>query len=158
MLTTALIRNLFLKDLIPRASRIAMLTNPTNPMHQRERARLPEIGQALGVEFVVVEASEPDQLETAVEAAHEEGAEGMHVCGDALTFRDLAKVVGLAAKYRIPAIYLFRQSVVGGGLISYGPNQTDFWRRAGGYVNKILRGENPPAICQSSNRTSSTSS
>jgi putative tryptophan/tyrosine transport system substrate-binding protein len=88
----------FLKYLIPRASRIAMLTNPTNPMHQRERARLPEIGQALGVEFVVVEASEPDQLETAFETAHEEGAEGMHVWGDALTFRYSTEVVRLAAK------------------------------------------------------------
>jgi len=63
------------------------------------------------------------------------------VWGDALTFRHSAKVVELAAKYRSPAIYLFRQSVLDGGLISYGPNQTDFWRRAGGYVDKILRGE-----------------
>jgi putative ABC transport system substrate-binding protein len=131
----------FLKDLTPRASRIALLANPTNPMHQRERGRLPEIGQALGVEFVVVEASEPNQLETAFETAHEEGAEGMHVWGDALTFRHSITVVGLAAKYRIPAIYLFRQSVLDGGLISYGPNQSDFWRRAGSYVDKILKGE-----------------
>jgi putative ABC transport system substrate-binding protein len=65
------------------------------------------------------------------------------VWGDALTFRHSAKVVELAAKYRSPAIYLFRQSVLDGGLISYGPNQTDFWRRAGGYVDKILKGEKP---------------
>jgi putative tryptophan/tyrosine transport system substrate-binding protein len=131
----------FLKDLIPQASRIAMLANPTNPMHQRERARLTEIGRALRMEFVVVEASGPDQLETAFQTAHSEGAEGMHVWGDALTYRHSATVVRLAAQYRIPAIYLFRQSVLDGGLISYGPNLTDFWRRAADYVDKILKGE-----------------
>ena len=103
----------FVKDLIPRASRIAILASPTNPMHQRERARLPEIARALGVELVVVEASGPDHLETAFEAAHEKGAEGMHVWGDALTFRYSAEVVRFAAKYRMPAVYLFRQSVFG---------------------------------------------
>ena len=131
----------FLKDLIPYASRIAMLTNPTNPMHQREQTRLPEIAQALGVEFVLVEASEPDQLQVAFETAHTRGAEGIHVWGDALTFLHSAKVVALAARYRMPAIYLSPQSVLDGGLISYGPNQTDFWRHAGGYVDKILKGE-----------------
>jgi putative ABC transport system substrate-binding protein len=133
----------FLKDLIPQASRIAVLANSTNPMHQRERAKLPEIGRALGVELMILEASTPDQLKTAVETAHAQGAEGIHVWGDALTFRDSAKVVELAAQYRLPAIYLFRQSVLDGGLISYGPNQTEFWRRAGGYVDKILKGEKP---------------
>jgi putative ABC transport system substrate-binding protein len=131
----------FLKDLIPHASRIAMLTNPTNPMHQRERTRLPEIARALGVEFVLVEASGQDQFQAAFETAHTQGAEGIHVWGDALTFLHSAKVVALAAHYRMPAIYLFRQSVLDGGLISYGPNQTDFWQRAGGYVDKILKGE-----------------
>ena len=133
----------FLKDLIPQASRIAVLANSTNPMHQRERAKLPEIARALGAELVVVEASGPDQLETAFETAHTQGAQGIHVWGDALTFRNSAKVVALAAHYRIPAIYLSRQNALDGGLISYGPNLTDFWRRAGGYVDKILKGEKP---------------
>jgi putative ABC transport system substrate-binding protein len=109
------------------------------------------------VELVVVEASEPDQLETAFEAAHEKGAEGVHVFGDALTFRYSAEVVRFAAKYRMPAIYLFRQSVLDGGLISYGPNQTDFGRRAGDYIDKIIKDEKP-VICQSNNPTNSTSS
>jgi putative ABC transport system substrate-binding protein len=54
-----------------------------------------------------------------------------------------AEVVALAARYRMPAIYLWRQSVLDGGFISYGSNQTDFWRRAGSYVDKILKGEKP---------------
>jgi putative ABC transport system substrate-binding protein len=60
----------FLKALVPQASRIAVLTNPTNPVHRPELPRLPEIGRLLGVDLVVVEASKPDQLDTAFEAAH----------------------------------------------------------------------------------------
>jgi putative tryptophan/tyrosine transport system substrate-binding protein len=131
----------FLKALIPQASRIAVLINPTNPMHPREQAKLPEIGRQLGVDLVIVEASKPEQLETAFETAHTQDAEAIHVWGDPLTGRHSAKVVGLAARYQLPAMYLFRQSVLDGGLISYGPNQLVFWRRAGDYVDKILKGE-----------------
>ena len=74
----------FLKDLVPQASRIAVLINPTNPIHQRERPKLPEIGRLLGVELVVVEASKPDQFETAFETAHTQGAEAINVFGDPL--------------------------------------------------------------------------
>jgi hypothetical protein len=63
-----------------------VLINPTNPMHPRELAKRPEFGRPLGVELVVVEASAPDQLETAFEAAHTQGADAIDVFGDALTF------------------------------------------------------------------------
>jgi putative ABC transport system substrate-binding protein len=133
----------FLKALIPRASRIGVLINPTNQMHQRAQAKLPAYGRHLGVEPVVVEASTPDQLETAFENARKQGAEGILVFGDALIARHSAKVVGLAAYHQLPAVYLFRQSVMDGGLMSYGPDQFDNWRRAGSYVDKILKGERP---------------
>jgi putative tryptophan/tyrosine transport system substrate-binding protein len=133
----------FLKTLVPQASRIAVLINPTNPMHSRELAKLPEFGRPLGVELVVVEASTPDQLETAFETAHTQGADAIHVFGDALTFIHLPKVVGLAARCKLPAMYLWRQSVLDGGLLSFGPNQRDFPRRAAAYVDKILKGERP---------------
>jgi putative tryptophan/tyrosine transport system substrate-binding protein len=133
----------FLKTLVPQASRIAVLINPTNPMHPRELPKLPEIERSLGVELVIVEASKPDQFETAFETAHVRRAEGIHVFGDPLTFIHSAKVVGLAARYRLPAMYLNQRNVRDGGLMSYGPNQLDFWRRAGAYVDKILKGERP---------------
>jgi putative ABC transport system substrate-binding protein len=129
----------FLKAVVPQASRIAVLINPTNPIHQREKAELPEIERHL----VVVEASKPDQLEPAFETAHRLGAEGIHVFGDALIGRHSATVAGLAAHYRLPAMYLNRQNVQDGGLMSYGPNQLDFWRRCAAYVDKILKGEKP---------------
>jgi putative tryptophan/tyrosine transport system substrate-binding protein len=132
-----------LKELVPRASRIAVLLNPKNPMTPRFQPDLPEIGRQVGVALVVVEASQPEQLETAFETAHTQGAEAIHVLGDPLTNRHSAKVVGLAARYRLPAMYLFRPSVLNGGLISYGPDFLDFWRRAGASVHKILKGERP---------------
>jgi putative ABC transport system substrate-binding protein len=132
-----------LKELVPRVSRIAVLLNPENPMTQRFRPDLPEIGRQVGVALVVVEASQPEQLETAFETAHTQGAEAIHVLGDPLTNRHSAKVVGLAARYQLPAMYLFRPNVLNGGLISYGPDFVDFWRRAGASVDKILKGERP---------------
>ena len=120
-----------------------MLINPTNPMHQQEQAKFPEFGRRLGVELVVVEASKPDQLETAFETAHTQGAEAIQVVGDPFFGVHMAEVVGLAARYRLPAMYLVPQNVRDGGLMSYGPNTVDFWRRAGAYVDKILKGEKP---------------
>jgi putative tryptophan/tyrosine transport system substrate-binding protein len=131
----------FLHAVVPQASRIAVLINPTNQTNQRDRARLSEIGRLLGVELVVVEASKPDQLETAFEAARTQGAEAILVLGDSLIFTHSEKVVELAACYRLPAMYLNRRNVQFGGLMSYGPNTVDLWRRAGIYVDKILKGE-----------------
>ena len=130
-----------LKALVPQASRIAVLINPTNPLHPRDRLRLAEFGPQLGVELVVVEASKPDQLETAFETAHAQGAEAIHVLGDPLIFIHSAKVVALAARYRLPAMYLNPRNVQDGGLMSYGPNNVGLWRHAGAYVDKILKGE-----------------
>jgi putative tryptophan/tyrosine transport system substrate-binding protein len=129
----------FLKALVPQASRIAVLINPTN----RDQARLAEFGPLLGVELIVVEASNPEQLETAFEAARKESAEGILVLGDALVFTHSAKVAGLADCYRLPAMYLNRRYVRHGGLMSYGPDYVDLWHRAGIYVGRILNGERP---------------
>jgi len=117
-----------------------VLINPAEKMHQIALQRLPEVGQSLGLEFVIVEASEPDQFATAFEKAHAQGADAIHVWN-----------VGLAARYNLPAMYFDRRYVLDGGLISYAPNQADSWRRAAVYVDKILKGENP-VICLSSSQ------
>jgi ABC-type uncharacterized transport system substrate-binding protein len=133
-----------LKELVPQASRIAMLNNPTNPGYQRNKPQLLESGRRLGVELVIVEASAPDQLETAFETAHTQGAEAIQVGGDPLTITHSAKIVGLAARYRLPAMYSGRNQVVrDGGLMRYGAHPSDLWRRAAAYVDKILKGERP---------------
>jgi putative ABC transport system substrate-binding protein len=67
----------------------------------------------------------------------------MIVAGDPVTFRNAAQIASLAAKHRLPAIYLSRQFTTNGGLISYGPDLADLFFRAGGYIDKILKGTKP---------------
>jgi putative ABC transport system substrate-binding protein len=133
----------FLKELVPRASRIAVLINPTERMHQLALLKLPETGRLLGVELVVVAASEPDQFSSAFDSAHTQGAEAIHVWNGPLVFRHSVGVVGLAARYRLPAMYFDRRYVLDGGFISYAPDLAENWRRAAAYVDKILKGESP---------------
>jgi ABC-type uncharacterized transport system substrate-binding protein len=132
-----------LKALVPQASRIAVLIDPTNPLHRRERIKLSNFGPLLGVELIFVEASEPDQLETAFAAAREWGAEAIYVLGDPLIFINSAKVVGLAARYRLPAMYFNQRHTRDGGLMSYHPNTVGLWPRVAAYVDRILKGERP---------------
>ena len=132
-----------LKELVPQASRMAVLINPKNPLHERGLAELPEIGKLLDVSLVVIEASGPDQFEAAFDAAGKQGADAIQVWGDPLIITHSAGIVALAARYRLPAGYLFRQSVLDGGLLSLGPDQAERWRRVGVYVDKILKGERP---------------
>jgi putative tryptophan/tyrosine transport system substrate-binding protein len=133
----------FLKELVPQASRIAVLVNTTAKMHQLALQRLPEAGELLGLQFVVVEASEPDQFATAFEQAHRQGAEAIDVWNGPLVFRHSAEIARLAADYRLPAMYYQRSYVLDGGLISYAPDPADNWHRAAVYVAKILGGEKP---------------
>jgi putative ABC transport system substrate-binding protein len=98
-----------LKELVPQASRIAVLINPTERMHQLALQKLPEAEKMLGVESVVVEASEPEQFATAFEKAHAQGVDAIHVWNGPLVFRHSVEVVGLAARYRLPAIYFDRR-------------------------------------------------
>ncbi len=132
-----------LKEFVPRASRIAVLINPTYQMHQLALRKLREAERVLGVQLIVVEASSSDQYETAFEKAHAQGAEAIHIWNGPLVFKNSAKIVGLAARYQLPAMYIEPQYVVNGGLVSYAPRSADFWSGAAVYVDKILKGEKP---------------
>ena len=90
----------------------------------------------------VVEATTAEELDTAFVSAVAQHADAMIVFGDNLTTQEAPRVTALAANYHLPAIYLFRQFAPG-GLIVYGADYADLLRRAGDYVNKILRGSKP---------------
>jgi putative ABC transport system substrate-binding protein len=133
-----------LREMVPTASKIAILVNPGNAMHRLTVAEeLPETAQKLGVALPVVEATTAEELDIAFASAAAQHADAINVFGDPLTVNNAPQVTALAAQHRLPAIYLFRLFATHGGLISYGPDLADLFIRAGGYVDKILKGAKP---------------
>ena len=133
-----------LKEIVPAASKIAVLANPGNPIHRLIIAEeLPRAAQQLGVALPIVEATAAEELDIAFASAATQHADAITVYGDNLTFRYATQVTALAAKHRLPASYVSRYFVTRGGLISHGPDFSDLAFRAGGYVDKILKGAKP---------------
>jgi putative tryptophan/tyrosine transport system substrate-binding protein len=131
------------RELIPSASKIALLVNPGNPVHRLTLAEeVPRTARNLAVALPTVEATTAEELDIAFASAAAQHADAMIVFGDALTVREGPRVVALAAEHHLPASYLFRQ-FANGGLIIYGPDLADLFHRAGGYVDKILKGTKP---------------
>ncbi len=133
-----------LRELVPSASKIALLVNPGNPMQRLVLAEeVPHTARNLGVALPIVEATTAEELDIAFASAAAQHADAMIVFGDApTTILHGPRVVALAAAHHLPAIYLFRQFAIG-GLIVYGPDIADLFRRAGDYVDRILKGTKP---------------
>jgi putative ABC transport system substrate-binding protein len=132
-----------LRELIPGAAKIAILINPGNPIHRLLLAdEIPSTARNLGVTLPIVEATTAEQLDIAFASAATQRADAMIVFADPLTMVEAPRVIALAAEHHLPAMYLFRQ-FAHGGLVVYGPNLTDLFRRAGSYVDKILKGTKP---------------
>ncbi|MFQ5899788.1 MAG: ABC transporter substrate-binding protein, partial [Candidatus Methylomirabilia bacterium] len=136
-----------LKEVVPHATRVAVLVNPTNPIHPPiVSQQLPLAAERLRLRLQILEARRPDELESAFEAATRERAEALLVLADPLTVIHRARIAALAAKSRLPAIYLLRANVEAGGLMSYGVDLRDHFRRAAFYVDRVLRGANPAEL------------
>jgi putative ABC transport system substrate-binding protein len=132
-----------LRELVPSASKIALLVNPGNPMHSLVLANeASSAARSMGVALPIVEATTADELDTAFASAAAQQADAIIVFGDALTSQEASRVTALAANHHLPAIYLLRHFAPG-GLIVHGPDIADLLRRAGDYVDKILRGTKP---------------
>jgi putative tryptophan/tyrosine transport system substrate-binding protein len=132
-----------LRELVPGASKIALLVNRGNPSHKLVLANeVSSTARSLDVALPIVEAITADELDTAFASAVAQHADAMIVFGDSLTNQEAPRVTALAANHHLPAIYLLRQFATG-GLIVYGPDIADLLRHAGGYVDKILKGTKP---------------
>jgi putative tryptophan/tyrosine transport system substrate-binding protein len=131
-----------LRELVPGASKIAVLSNPKNPLHRLALAD-PRTTQNLGVAVTVVEATTAEELDVAFASAAAQHAAGIVDLGDALTFIEAPRVIALAAKHHLPANYLFPSNAAKGGLSVYGPELNDLFHRASDYVDKILKGTKP---------------
>ena len=132
-----------LRELRPGAARIAVLVDPKFPTTEQFVSDVRAAASAMGQQIEVLHVSSDHEIETAFTTLVQRGA-GALFCGTGwflLSQRD--RIVALAARHRIPAIYLLRDYVVVGGLISYAASPTDAWRQAGIYAGRILKGEKP---------------
>ena len=124
-----------------KVTRLAILVNSANPVHNELLSRpLPAAAQRVGVTLLPLEAQSLSALQNAFDTAVREKADAIYVLGDVFTFVHRPRIVALAAKNRLPAIYSSRGAVEAGGLMSYGPQLRDLFRRAATYVDKILKG------------------
>ena len=127
-----------LKEIAPRTTRIAILFQALGPPTTRKPAA--EAARALGLNARVIEVRYLSDLEDAFKAAKSEQADALHVLPSPFFNTHRARLVELAARYRLPAVYEFREYVDAGGLMSYGPSARDMYFQAAGYVDRVLRG------------------
>jgi putative ABC transport system substrate-binding protein len=128
-----------LSELVPQAGMIGLLGNPNNASAEPPAS----VGDALGLTIVMRDASRPDELDAAFAAAAADGDRAIVVQFSALTFEEKPRVVAVAGRFRLPAVYGLRDYVEAGGLISYGPVIKHNFERAAALVDKILRGASP---------------
>jgi putative ABC transport system substrate-binding protein len=133
-----------LHDLVPKAARIAVVVNPTNP--SATEAALPEIreaARALGLQIAVLNASTSREIEAAFSTLVADRADALFVAPDSFFTGRFVQFVTLAAHHRIPAAYTQRDFVEAGGLMSYGTDIPDMLRQVGVYTGQILKGVKP---------------
>jgi putative ABC transport system substrate-binding protein len=130
-----------LRGLVPNAMVIGVLMNPKNPAEdiRGEQAAARAIGQRI----VVLDASSAAEIEQAFAAIASQRADALLVNADALFTAERELLVALAARYRVPAIYAWREFAEAGGLMSYGTNLNRSYHQVGTYVGRILKGEKP---------------
>jgi putative ABC transport system substrate-binding protein len=134
-----------LKETVPQSTRIAVLANPAFPAYASRMHHLTGAARALGLHLHVVEVRRADELDTAFAGLPRAGADAVLVLEDAVVLNgQRGRVVAeLAATHRLPVMYAWREWVVAGCLMSYGPSLPDVRRRAATYVDKILQGAKP---------------
>jgi putative tryptophan/tyrosine transport system substrate-binding protein len=132
-----------LKEIAPRATRAAVLRDPTLASGGGQLGAIQSVAPSFGVELSPVNVRNSDEIERAITAFAREPNGGLIVTGSSLATAHRDLIIALAARYRLPAVYPQRYYVTGGGLISYGPDTVDPFRRAAVYVDRILKGEKP---------------
>ena len=132
-----------LKETIPRLTRVAVLWNPATPYHPKVIEELKAAASSLWVELSLVGARVPEEIDPAFSAVSRAHAQALYVIEGGFFFAHRTTLLNLASKARLPAIYGEREYVDEGGLMSYGANFGDLWRRSAGYVDRILKGAKP---------------
>lgn len=132
-----------LKEAIPGLGRLTVLWNPTIASKSPELRETEVAAQHLGVQLQSVEVRVPDDLEGAFEAITRQRTEALIPLGGPPITQEIDRIVAFASRARLPAMYESRDWTEAGGLMAYGPNFQDIYRRGAAYVDKILKGARP---------------
>jgi len=132
-----------LKETVPNVTRFSVLWNPTHPVAGVFAREAEAAARGLGVSLDFFEARDPHQLDTALSRIEKERTGVLLVLPDPLFFSQRKRIADFATRRHLPSSFLFREFAEAGGLMAYGPNITDSYRRAASYVDKILKGAKP---------------
>jgi putative tryptophan/tyrosine transport system substrate-binding protein len=132
-----------LKEVVPAASRVAILWNPNNSINRLELNEARAAGNTLGLTLVPIEIRTPEDIEGAFGAMARDRADALFILSSPLTFPNRARIAKLASNARLPTLVPLREYVEAGFLTSYGPSYTEHCRQAATYVDQILKGAKP---------------
>ena len=132
-----------LKELLPRVLRVAVLWNAANPYPALVFKETQDAGQTLGIQVQSLEVRGLNDFDGAFEVARRQHPDALITIEDPLTLDYRNQIADFAAGHQLPTLHGLREFVAAGGLMSYGANRVDLFRRAAGYVDKILKGANP---------------
>jgi putative ABC transport system substrate-binding protein len=132
-----------LKEVAPHVSRVAVLWNPSSPSEQLQFRDLMDAASGAGVTIQSIAARSPEDLPAALAEIASQRAHAMLAVGNPITFKGRHLVADFARSHRLPSVFEEQLFVEAGGLVSYGPNFVDLFRRAAGYVDRILKGTRP---------------
>jgi putative tryptophan/tyrosine transport system substrate-binding protein len=133
-----------LRELVPAATSVGLLVNPTNPATTESYTReVQNAARVLGLRLLVQNASKGNEIEPAVATLLQQRVGALMSMADPIFFTQIDQLVALAARHAIPAISPFREFTAAGGLVSYGSNLNDAYRQVGIYTGRILKGEKP---------------
>ena len=134
-----------LREVVPNLDRLAIMANVGTPGAVSEMKEVEVVARTLGLEAITLQIRRADDIARAFETLKGR-ASALYICSDPLLNANRMRINTLALAARLPTMYLFREYVETGGLMSYGPNLPDLYRRSGDYVDKILRGTKPADI------------
>jgi putative tryptophan/tyrosine transport system substrate-binding protein len=132
-----------LHQLVPKATTVAVLVNPNTPVTEAERRDVLAAAEAIGLQLIVLNASSVGDIEIAFTTFVQRGAGALFVGTGTFTFANRERIVALAARHALPAVYSTPIWAEAGGLMSYGSSITDAYRQVGIYAGRILKGEKP---------------
>jgi ABC-type uncharacterized transport system substrate-binding protein len=132
-----------LRELVPSAATIGILVNPDNRNVAAERKELEAALVKSAQKALIVPSGPSDDIESAMTAFAQQRVDGLVVTADPIFTNRRTHIVALAARYRIPAIYQWKEFVMAGGLLSYGTDLEDMYRQGGHYTGRVLKGEKP---------------